>query len=74
MLRPDNSNDQEAASKSDPSFDKATCPQCSGPAIPITYGLPTETDFDDPTFYSGGCIVFEGQSNWACRKCGIEFE
>jgi len=49
------------------------CPKCSKPAIAITYGLPNGDDFNNPSFYSGGCIVMPGQSNWACRKCGIEF-
>ena len=73
MLSPDSSHDQEPVSNMDPSVGKVTCPQCSSPAIPITYGLPTQADFEDPTFYSGGCIVIEGQPNWACRECGIEF-
>lgn len=49
------------------------CPKCTKPAVAITYGLPTEDDFNDPTFYTGGCIVMPGQSNWACRECEIEF-
>lgn len=53
---------------------KIACPQCGGEVLPITYGLPTKRDLEDPTFYSGGCIVSEEQPNWACLSCEIEFE
>lgn len=49
------------------------CPKCGQPALPITYGLPTERDFMDPNFYSGGCIIREDNPEWACRSCGVEF-
>lgn len=49
------------------------CPKCTQPAVSITYGLPNSNDFNDPSFYSGGCIVMPGKSNWACRECKIEF-
>lgn len=49
------------------------CPSCSKPAVAITYGMPTGEDFNDPSFYAGGCIIMPGQSNWACRDCEIEF-
>jgi hypothetical protein len=49
------------------------CPTCGNPALPITYGLPTEEDFNNPSFYSGGCIVMPNQPQWACPKCEIEF-
>lgn len=49
------------------------CPECGGVAVPIIYGLPTAEDFNDPTFYSGGCIIMPDQPNWACPDCEIEF-
>jgi len=49
------------------------CPKCGNQAIPITYGLPTEEDFNDPSFYSGGCIIMPDQPEWACTDCEIEF-
>lgn len=49
------------------------CPKCGNPALPSTYGMPTEEDLSDPNFYSGGCIVGPGQANWACADCEIEF-
>ena len=49
------------------------CPQCGNPAIPITYGLTAGHDFQDPNFYSGGCIVREDSPDWACRACEVEF-
>jgi O-acetyl-ADP-ribose deacetylase len=49
------------------------CPKCGQPALPITYGLPTERDFKDPNFYSGGCIIWEDNPEWACRACEVEF-
>jgi hypothetical protein len=50
-----------------------SCPNCASPAMPITYGLPTERDYMDPNFYSGGCIVGDENPDWACRACGVEF-
>jgi O-acetyl-ADP-ribose deacetylase (regulator of RNase III) len=50
-----------------------SCPNCGKPALPITYGLPTERDFMDPNFYSGGCIIWEESPDWACRACEAEF-
>jgi hypothetical protein len=50
------------------------CPRCGNPALSITYGLPTEEDFNDPSFYSGGCIIMPDQPDWACPDCEIEFE
>lgn len=49
------------------------CPNCDKPALPIVYGLPREEDFNDPDFYSGGCIIMPDQPNWACLECEIEF-
>lgn len=49
------------------------CPKCGKSALPITYGMPLESDLADPSFYSGGCIITPGQSNWACPDCEIEF-
>lgn len=49
------------------------CPKCGKPAMPITYGLPTQRDLMDPNFYSGGCIIMDGNPEWACRACGVEF-
>jgi O-acetyl-ADP-ribose deacetylase (regulator of RNase III) len=49
------------------------CPKCGKSAMPITYGMPLESDLADPGFYSGGCIITPGQSSWACRECEIEF-
>lgn len=49
------------------------CPKCGNPALPITYGMPSQEEFDDPNFYSGGCIIGPGQANWACKDCEIEF-
>lgn len=49
------------------------CPQCGNPALPITYGLPSGHDFEDPNFYSGGCIVRDENPDWACRACEVEF-
>lgn len=50
-----------------------SCPNCGNPALPITYGLPTERDFMDPNIYSGGCVITDENPDWACRACGVEF-
>lgn len=49
------------------------CPNCGAPALAITYGLPTPQAIDDPTFYSGGCLMDVNNPNWACRECELEF-
>jgi O-acetyl-ADP-ribose deacetylase (regulator of RNase III) len=49
------------------------CPKCQKEAVKIIYGLPREEDFEDPEFYSGGCIVGASNPSWACGKCEIEF-
>lgn len=49
------------------------CPRCAKPAVAIFYGMPMAADFNDPTFYAGGCIIMPGQPNWACRGCQLEF-
>lgn len=49
------------------------CPQCGNPAMPITYGPPSGHDFQEPNFYSGGCIVSDENPDWACRACEVEF-
>lgn len=49
------------------------CPKCGELALAISHGMPSGDELDDPNFYSGGCMVSPGQSNWACRDCEIEF-
>jgi hypothetical protein len=48
------------------------CPSCGQKMLPITYGLPTQEDFEDPSFYSGGCVIMEDNPEWGCRGCGRE--
>jgi O-acetyl-ADP-ribose deacetylase (regulator of RNase III) len=49
------------------------CPKCDKEALRITYGLPREEDFEDPDFYSGGCMVGPENRNWVCVECELEF-
>ncbi len=49
------------------------CKTCFGPAVPVTYGLPTEEASNDPGFYSGGCLVEIGEdAKYFCRNCNRE--
>jgi hypothetical protein len=49
------------------------CGKCFGPVVPVTYGLPTEKAFNDPNFYSGGCMIEIGEdAKYFCRNCNRE--
>jgi len=57
--------------KRSPALRTLACPDCLQKAVlqRILYGMPTP-DFDYTKFASGGCIVFPGQPDIACKECG----
>jgi len=51
-----------------------TCPECKkkNRVIPIEYGL--IISYGNPKdFWPGGCIIFDCQPNWYCKRDKIEF-
>lgn len=50
------------------------CAACLVLLKPIVYGLPTEEDFNDPNFYSGGCMIMPNSPDYICPSCGAEFD
>jgi hypothetical protein len=59
-------------SKRRPALRTVTCPQCQQKAVlqRILYGMPDFANFDFEKYAVGGCVVFPGQPDIACRDCG----
>ena len=55
-----------------PALRTLICPQCQQKAVlqRILYGMPDFANFDFEKYAVGGCIVFPGQPDIACRECG----
>lgn len=60
--------------KYDVSKKDKTCPICKkqNRVIPIQYGL-TVLFGNENKFWPGGCIIFDCQPNWYCKRDKIEF-
>jgi DNA-directed RNA polymerase subunit RPC12/RpoP len=48
------------------------CPECQQKAVlqRILYGMPDLANFDFEKYAVGGCLVFPGQPDVACKECG----
>jgi hypothetical protein len=53
------------------------CPACgSDRCIPIAYGMPgpeLQVKVERGEVVLGGCVVWDGQPEWACTACGSEW-
>jgi hypothetical protein len=57
--------------KRPPALRTLKCPQCHQKAVlqRILYGMPDLANFDFEKYAVGGCVVFPGQPDVACREC-----
>lgn len=53
------------------------CPHCgSQRCVPVAYGLPgidLQAEAERGDVILGGCVIWEGQPDWACTVCGFEW-
>ena len=55
------------------------CPSCGFyPVGEIIYGYPVwdevqQRGVEEGSIIIGGCCMFDGQPQWACKNCGCEF-
>jgi hypothetical protein len=56
---------------------RRSCPQCgSQRCVPIAYGLPgidLQEQGQRDEVVLGGCLIWDGQAEWACLACGCEW-
>lgn len=56
------------------------CPNCGfSPVGTIVYGPPCWNDeqrrgLEDGSIIPGGCCIYPGRVEWACKNCGCEFK